>query len=91
MITDINSSIEELQKRVDDFKENDPTEEELRKFSEDFLLVRSALRQLDGNLTKCYDDYWLFYEDWAYRHENELQERVNTWVKRTQLEICFEH
>lgn len=89
MIIDINSSIEELQKRVENFKENEPTEKDLRKFSEDFLLVRSALRQLDRNLTKCYDDYSIYYADWAYRHEKEQQERVNTWVKRTQLEISF--
>lgn len=89
MKTDIVNCIEELQKRLDCFKEQEPTEEELRKFSEDFLLVRRALDQLDRDLKKNYDDYSIVYADWAYRREMEQQSRMDEWVKRNQLEIAF--
>lgn len=91
MITDITRCIDELQKRVESFKEQEPTEFELRLFSEDYLLLRRTLTQLDRDLTKTYDDYSIFYSEWTYRHEREQQTQMDAWEKCNQLEISFEH
>lgn len=85
MEASIENQVQELVSRMAGFREKEPTETELRVFSEDYLTARRSLTSLDAALDKSYWYYQQFYADWLARHEEQRQERS----KAQQIEIEF--
>lgn len=80
----IENRITELQQMVATFKENEPTEKQLHKYTNEVLSIRRALDKLDTALTKNQDEFLVFYKEWPERHE---QNRFTTHVKSSQLDM----
>ena len=80
----IENRIAELQQMVAAFKENEPTEKQLHKYTNDFLSIRRDLDKLDTTLKKNQDEFSAFYYEWLERHE---QNRFWANVKSKQLDM----
>lgn len=87
MEASIENKVADILQRMESYQTSNPNEEELRKFSIELLAVRRVLDKIDKDLSKGYWYYDQFYARWKDSHENERQERVETWCKSRQLDM----
>lgn len=80
----IENRIAELQQMVATFKENEPSEKQLHKYTNEVLSIRRALDKLDTALKKNNNEFMAFYNEWLERHE---QNRFLAHVKSSQLDM----
>ena len=83
----IENRIAELQQMVATFKENEPSEKQLHKYTNEVLSIRLALDKLDTALKKNNDEFMAFYNEWLERHE---QNRFLAHVKSSQLDMFMD-
>ncbi len=83
----IENRITELQQMLVAFKENEPSEKQLHKYTNDFLSIRRALDKLDTALKKNHDEFMAFYNEWLERHE---QDRFMACIKSSQLDMFMD-
>ena len=83
----IENRIAELQQMVATFKENEPSEKQLHKYTNEVLSIRRALDKLDTALKKNNDEFMAFYNEWLERHE---QNRFLAHVKSSQLDMFMD-
>lgn len=83
----IENRIADIQQRVVAFREQEPTEKQLHKYTNDYLSIRRALDQLDTALEKNQDEFSLFYTEWLERHE---QNRFMAQIKSSQLDMFMD-
>ena len=86
----IENKVADILQRMKSYHTSDPTEKELRSFSEDLLSVRRALDKIDTDLRKGYWYYNQFYACWCEAHENERQARVEEWHASRQMDMFEE-
>ena len=87
MEASIENKVADILQRMESYQTNNPTEEELRKFSIELLAVRRVLDKMDTDLRKGYWYYNQFYARWCEAHENERQARVKEWHASRQLDM----
>ena len=80
----IEDRIAQLQQMVAAFQENEPTEKQLHKYTNDFLAIRRALDKLDTALQTNHDAFFMFYNEWLDRHEPN---HTTSRVKSSQLDL----
>ena len=83
----IENKVAELQQMLVAFKENEPTEKQLHKYTNDFLSIRRALDKLDTALKKNNDEFMAFYNEWLEHHE---QDRFMACIKSSQLDMFMD-
>ena len=83
----IENKVAGLQQMLVAFKENEPSEKQLHKYTNDFLSIRRALDKLDTALKKNNDEFMAFYNEWLERHE---QDRFMACIKSSQLDMFMD-